>query len=179
MTLVILTEEPSMKEALKAVLKTLGIDDYTIISHQGVSDLERSLPIKLKAWRDPNAKFLILRDNDMGDCKARKRKLLQIILRTGKEDVSKVRIVCQELEAWFVGDVNALESSGYFTKTIPTRLRRCDPDQREKPSRDLGGLRKGYGKVLGAKKIAPHLDVNNNRSASFNVTIAAIRELTA
>lgn len=179
MTLVILTEELSMAEALKAVLKKLHVDDYKIIPHQGVSDLERSLPRKLRAWRDPNARFLILRDNDMGACIARKRKLLEIISNAGKKDVSKVRIVCQELEAWFIGDVNALVSSRYLTRPIPMRLQRCDPDQREKPSRDLSKLRQGYGKVIGAKQIAPHLDVNNNRSASFNATIAAIRHLAA
>lgn len=180
MVLVVFTEEPSMKEALEPILDKLGIakGQYQIISHQGVSELEKSLRNKLRSWRDPAARFLILRDNDMGNCSDRKRKLLEIARRAGREGQCKVRIVCQELEAWFIGDINALEKSRHLKKPVPKRLRRCDPDQLEKPSRELAKLRSGYGKITGAKKIAPHLDVQNQRSASFAATVSAIRALT-
>lgn len=178
MSLVILTEEPSMKAALEAILRTLGIEMgmVQIIAHQGVGDLERSLPKKLRGWRDPNARFLILRDNDRGDCRARKRRLAEIVSAAGRRKQSKVRIVCQELEAWFIGDTAALEASGYLTKPVPMRLRRCDPDEQPNPSAELKRLKPGYGKISGAKAISPHLDPARNRSASFRHTIDAIRQ---
>lgn len=177
MSLVIFTEEPSMKKALEHILTKLGIHGCKIIAHQGASDLEKSLPRKLKAWRDPQARFLILRDNDRGDCRSRKNKLLGIAKDAGRADRCKVRIVCQELEAWFIGDWQALEASRHFSRVVPRRLKTCDPDQLAKPADELKKLKRGYGKITGADTIAPHLDLDRNRSASFNATIATIREM--
>jgi hypothetical protein len=180
MTLVILTEESSMKEVVKAVLPKIGVslDQVTIIEHQGVSHLESSLQRKLKGWTDPNANFLVLRDNDNGDCHARKSRLVDLINASGRGAQSKVRIVCQELEAWFIGDKTALESSSLFRK-IPARFCTRDPDQIMQPSRELSKLCPGYGKVSGASIIARHLDPERNRSASFHQTVSAIRQLIA
>ena len=77
MNLVIPTEKPSMKATLEHLLPRLGISlvTVTIIAHQGKSDLEKSIPRKLRGWQDPAARFLILRDNDRGDCRARKAHL--------------------------------------------------------------------------------------------------------
>ena len=35
-----------------------------VIPHEGKSDLERSIPRKLKEWREPDVHFVIMRDND-------------------------------------------------------------------------------------------------------------------
>jgi hypothetical protein len=178
MTLVVLTEEASMKEALKAILSKIGValDQVTLIEHQGASHLEGSLQRKLKGWTDPDASFLILRDNDNGDCKERKKRLVNLVEPSGRRSRWKVRIVCQELEAWFIGDEAALEASGLFRR-IPTRLCACDPDQIVHPSRELSKHCPGYGKVSGARDIAPHLDPERNRSASFRHTVLAIKQL--
>lgn len=102
-----------MQEVLDVVLpKLLPVGwDFKVIPHQGVTDLERSLPRKLRAWRNPHARFIVLRDNDRGDCMARKTKLTNICQQAGREGQFKVRIVCQELEAWFLGDLPALEKA--------------------------------------------------------------------
>ncbi len=168
-----------MKAALLQLLPRLAIDpaDVTIIAHQGVSDLEASLPRKLRAWLDPNARFLILRDNDRGNCHVRKTKLVAVATAANRAGQSKVRIVCQELEAWFIGDAQALEASGQLRKPLPKRLRTCDPDVVPYPSVELKKLNSGYGKISGAEAIAQHLDPANNRSTSFRHTIDAIRKL--
>ena len=116
-TLVVLVEEPSMEAFLNDLLPRVIGDraHFKIIPHQGVADLERSLPRKLRAWRDPNARFLIIRDNDRGDCLARKRKLVDLCIAAGRQDRFLVRIVCQELEAWFLGDMAALQVVGAQT----------------------------------------------------------------
>jgi hypothetical protein len=179
MTLVILTEEPSMKTTLEHVLCKLGIDlsGVRILAHQGKSDLEKSIPLKLKAWLDPEARFLILRDNDRGDCRLRKSNLLDIVAKTGRADKTLVRIVCQELEAWFLGDPLALEAAGYLKPGRRPAFCKRDPDTIDYPVEELKKLRAGYGKGTGAAAISPHLDLATNASASFRATVAAIERL--
>lgn len=181
MSLVILTEEPSMKATLEHLLPKLGIDPagVTIIAHEGKTALERSIPRKLKAWQAPGARFLILRDNDRGDCRDRKAHLAAMIADAGKGRVTKVRIVCQELEAWFLADVPALVAAGYLARGKSPAFSRRDPDAIARPVDEMEQLRPGYGKIIGANAIAPHLDPGNRRSASFRNTVQAIRDLTA
>ena len=181
MTLVILTEEPSMKTTLEHILPKLGIDlgSVTIIAHQGKSDLERSIPRKLRGWQVPGARFLILRDNDRGDCRARKTLLWTLVNAAGKAGHSKVRIVCQELEAWFLADLPALVAAGYVATGKYPKFSTKDPDAIPHPAEEMDRIRPGYGKMIGASEIAPYLDTSNTRSASFRNTIQAIRDLTA
>jgi hypothetical protein len=182
MTLVILTEEPSMKVTLEALLPRLGIDmaTVTIIAHQGKSDLEQSIPRKLRAWQTCGARFLILRDNDRApDCKQRKRSLSDLVDQAGKSGVTKVRIVCQELEAWFLADIGALVAAGYLNPGQNPAAGRRNPDTIPYPAREMERLRPGYGKISGAREIAPHLDPDNTRSASFRNTVRTLRALTA
>lgn len=181
MNLVILTEEPSMKVTLNSLIPKLGIDisTVTIIAFQGKSDLEKSIPLKLRGWNVPNARFLILRDNDRGNCIARKAHLDRLVQSTGKGHQTKIRIVCQELESWFLADVSALISAGYVKAGSNPSFGKRNPDEIDYPVREMEKISKGYGKGSGAAEIAPHLDPNCERSASFKHTIRAILELTA
>lgn len=180
MTLIIFTEEPSMKEALSSILNKLGIGggSFRIIAFDGVGNLEKALPMQLRAI-SPNDRILILRDNDCGNCSERKKKITLMADSAGKLGITKVRIVCQMLESWFLGDANALRNSRYLEKPVPKRLCNCDPDQQLDPKRELGRLRRGYNAISGARAIAPHLNIEENRSQSFQHTINAIRYLIA
>lgn len=183
MNLVILTEEPSMKTTLEHLLSKLQIDMcyVTIIAHDGKSDLEKSIPRKLRSWKAPDTRFLILRDNDRSDCGARKGHLIGLAAGAGKAAETKVRIVCQELEAWFLADVPALVAAGYLAEGKAPAFDRRDPDTIDYPVHEMEKLRRGYGKMkgIGASEIAPHLDIGNTRSASFRNTVQAIRDLAA
>lgn len=70
MTIIFLLEERSMKEVLDIILpKILPADVcFKTIPHSGKSDLQESIPRKLKAWRQPDVKFVIVQDQDSGDC---------------------------------------------------------------------------------------------------------------
>lgn len=169
-----------MKVTLERLLPKLGIDlsFVTIIAHEGKTDLERSIPRKLRAWQAPGARFLVLRDNDRGDCLAVKARLAQLVAAAGKSASTKVRIVCQELEAWFLADVEALIAGGYLAAGKSPAFLRKDPDAISYPVHEMERLRAGYGKITGANDIAPHLAIDNTRSTSFRNTIQAIRDLT-
>ena len=177
MPLVILTEEESMQVTLQSLLPRLGVTDFQIMAFDGVSDLERSLVRRIRAWRVPQSCFLVIRDNDNGDCLVRKQKLVDLIAQAGTTCPTKVRIVMQELEAWFLGDPLALENAGILRKgKRPASLR--NPEEQSQPVTVLKELLRGYGKVSGARRIAPHLHPERNSARSFHTTVAAIRELT-
>ena len=57
MRIVFMLEEASMKALLDCILPRILPPDvsYVLIPHQGKSDLVKSLPIKLKAWNEPDA----------------------------------------------------------------------------------------------------------------------------
>ena len=178
MTLFIFSEEESMKEALNILLPKIGIEDFKVIPHQGVRDLERSLARKLRAWNDPAARFLVLRDNDKGDCIARKARLAEVVASAGKTDQTKIRIVCQELEAWFIGDIAALRAAGIFTAINAPKAIIGDPDDIDQPIRHLKKMQATYQKTGGARAIAEHMEPECNRSESFQQTMRAAKQLS-
>lgn len=177
-TLVVFTEEPSMKVTVEELLKKLDVR-ARVINFDGVGNLEKALPAQLRAVaRDPGAKALILRDNDNGDCTARKKKLAQMVRKADMSERSRIRIVCQMLEGWFIGDIEALTKSKHLKKPIPKRLKTCDPDAQPNPKAELRKLRDGYTEIRGARAISPHLTLTENRSRSFTHTVQALRDLT-
>lgn len=172
-----------MAPVLEAMLPRLVPEGcvFRIVPHQGARDLERSLPKRLKAWRDPYARFLVLRDNDAGDCRERKDRLMRICKAAGKGDRALVRIVCQELEAWFLADPVAVEHArlgegGGLAERISEKF--PDPDAVTSPLRAMSELFGHYGKITGARAIAPHLDIDRNRSRSFRHFVEAVRRLS-
>ena len=176
MSLVVFVEEASMEATLNELIPKLELDgsQIQIVTHQGKTDLDASWRRKLPVWNTPNTRFLILRDNDGGDCIALKTSLEEVAENCGKADIATVRIVCQELEAWFLGDRMALVKAGYINeKRNPRELR--DPDSHAKPSEILSRWKKGRQKVAGAREIAKHMDPIENTSVSFGHAINSIR----
>lgn len=176
--IVFMVEERSMKVLLDQLLPRLfpGIA-FLCVEHEGKSDLERSIPIKLKAWREPGVRFFILRDNDNGDCIELKRRLAEMANATGRERVT-VRIVCQELEAWYFGDCGAL-SVAYNNEKIRGVVSRAKyriPDSIMNPSSELARLIPEYQKISGARLIADHLVIEDNTSSSFCAFISAVKQ---
>ena len=76
---------------------------FLCVPHEGKTDLERSVPRKLRAWREPGVRFVVVRDNDGKDCRALKDALRQLC-HAGHRDDTLIRIACQELEAWYLGE---------------------------------------------------------------------------
>lgn len=99
MKLVFLLEEESMKHFLDGILPKILPPDvgFITVPHEGKSDLQKSVPIKLRAWKEPGVKFVIVQDQDTGDCRELKRKLVELCGDTTQEVL--IRIACHELEA--------------------------------------------------------------------------------
>jgi hypothetical protein len=185
-TLVFLVEEPSAEQMLYAIMPRLleatGNSDnvaYKVLVFQGKSDLEKKLLRRLKGWRKPASRFVIMRDQDSGDCRVIKEKLLQLCQEAGKSDCL-VRIACHELESFYLGDLAAVEA-GLSLKGLSQRQRQTNyraPDSVASPSQELIRITgKRYLKVAGSRAISRHLDLDNNKSRSFNVLIQGIRRL--
>ena len=148
---------------------------------KGRSDLEKSIPRKLRAWREPGVRFVILRDNDGDDCVRLKRRLVQSCQQAGRPD-TVVRIVCQELEAWYLGEPDALADA--FGNERPTRNRSQGAlSSSGHSSATLGGssrrLVPGFRKVSSARTMASFLSREGNRSKSFQVLLSGLDTLRA
>ncbi len=175
--LVFLLEEYSMKVLLEALLPRLfPALPFLCVPHEGKQDLERSIPQKLQAWREPGVRFVIVRDNDNGDCRALKQRLGGLCAARPE---TVVRIACQELEAWYLGDPAALAEAFGDAKLarIGRRARFRDPDAVGQPSRTLVELVPSFQKVSGARLLGPLLDPARNMSGSFRALIDAVQRL--
>ena len=110
--LVFFLEEQAAKEMLDGLLPKL-LDESSIsfrcIFFEGKQDLEKQLGRRLRNWRNPETSFVVLRDQDSGDCAAVKQRLIDICRKAKKPD-TLVSIVCRELESWYLGDLKAVET---------------------------------------------------------------------
>lgn len=95
--LVLFLEEASAKAAFEGLLPRVVPDDVVVryIVFEGKSDLEKQLGKRLQGWIQPNTAFLVLRDQDAGDCYDVKQKLEKICKDSGKAGVV-VRVACHE-----------------------------------------------------------------------------------
>ncbi len=186
----ILVEEPSMEAVLREIMPRIlnGRAQCKPINMRSKGNLLKKLPERLRAYRKriengENLKIIVLVDQDNDDCEQLKQRLENIAREAGlvtkasanaHNDFQVVtRIVIEELEAWFMGDVEAL-------KAAFTSLRRANfPGNFNNP--DNGGTwerlhrflkrhniyRKSYPKIEAARRIAKHMDPESNRSRSF------------
>lgn len=178
MKLVFMLEERSMKLLLDAILPRILPDDveFLTIPHDGKSDLEKSLPRKLKAWNEPNTSFVVLHDQDSNDCIRLKKKLTDLCAGYGKRVL--IRIPCRELEAWYWGDLAAVSKA--YGKDLTQLSRRKSyrvPDAIENPKMELKRYIPDLGQLDGAKRIAPLMDLPNNTSYSFGVFLQGVLTL--
>lgn len=176
--IVFLLEEYSMKVLLEGLLPKLYPDlPFLCVPHEGKHDLEKSVSRKLRAWREPGVKFCVLRDNDGGDCRAIKQSVVALCQAGGRDD-TVVRIVCQELESWYFGDLAAVARAYEREDVLAAsgRARFRDPDAIDKPSRELATLVEEFQKVSGARRLGPELS-RVNRSTSFRVFVEGVDRL--
>jgi hypothetical protein len=179
--LVFLLEEPSMRDMLAVFLPKVvpaGLP-FHLVTHEGKADLQRSIPRKLRAWQTPGARFIVLHDKDSADCRRLKTKLRMICSEAGPDVL--IRIVCHELEAWFLGDFAAIEAAFQVGNLVglESRARYRDPDRLANASQELKRLIPSYQKLRGARSVGQYLDPERNRSRSFQVFVQGLTQMIA
>lgn len=179
MRLVFMVEERSMKELLDRLLPRILPQhvSYLIIAHEGKTDLQKSIPIKLRAWNIPGDRFVIVQDQDSADCRELKGKLKRLCTEAGKPDVL-IRIVCHELETWFLGDLLALEHA-FHIKGLTSKqksLKYRDPDALNNAAQELKKMVSEYQKINGARAVGAYIHIDQNCSRSFQAFISGLRQ---
>ncbi|WP_148202434.1 DUF4276 family protein [Syntrophus aciditrophicus] len=177
--IIFLLEEPSMKVFLEEFLPRFLPDlEYLCITHEGKQDLEKSIPRKLKAFR--RGVFVIVRDNDGADCYFVKKRLMDLCKGGGQSDVL-IRIVCQELESWYLGVMDVL--ADVYNRPRLTGLNRKakyrNPDRLGSPSSELVKLIPEFRKIEGTRQMgtAMPLRETENFSISFQFFIKGVHQV--
>jgi len=177
--LVFMLEEYSMKVLLDGLLPRVfpGLE-FLCVPHEGKQDLEKSVPRKLRAWREPGVRFVVLRDNDGSDCIGLKKRLVALCEEGGRTD-TLVRIACQELEAWYLAEPATLAAvyGDPRLARIGSRERYRDPDAVVRPSTELARLIPAFQKVSGARRLARRLTRDDNASRSFHALLDGVDRL--
>lgn len=82
-------------------------------------------------------------------------------------------------DKFYLGDLAAV-ALGLATTGLARQQNQApfnQPDQVTAPARKLKSLAPGYQKVGGSRTIGPHFDPDRNRSRSFQVLVAGLRQL--
>lgn len=179
---VFLLEEPSAQDFLEGLLPSLGVGHLTFhfLVFEGKQDLEKRMVLRMKRWLRPNTYFIVMRDQDSGDCMLIKSRLKALCREAGRED-AVIRIACRELESFFIGDWQAV-AEAFATPALATQSRKAkfkNPDVLGSPSAEIKRLIPGYQKRDGARRISGRLLPERNRSTSFGVLFATLQSLAA
>lgn len=195
-----LVEEQSAEAALvNLVPKIVGSEtSFKIISFQGKPDLLAKLPQRLRGYRQwipDDWRIVVLVDVDNEDCLILKERLERVATDSGfltktaaGRDRFQVlnRLAVEELEAWFIGDEEAIRTAyPRVARNLAQKERYRDPDAiaggtweaLERLLRKGGYFPGGLGKVTAARTISLHMVPERNRSRSFQVFREGLLEL--
>jgi hypothetical protein len=199
-------EEPSAKEALDALLpKLIGPHqlDARVIEHGGKASLLANLPNRLRGYAAmpaANIRVMVLVDRDRDECHTLKARLEDVARAAGMSTKTNPtasgrfrvvnRIGIEELEAWFIGDVEALRTA--FPR-LPVSLGQKAPFR--DPDAVPGGTWEALHRVLQqagyyvaserlpkielARLVAKEMQPERNRSASFRTFVRGIDALVS
>lgn len=178
--IVFLVEELSIVPVIEVIVSEIVPDDIVtrIIPHQGKSDLQKSIPRKLRGWANPNAQFVILHDQDSNNCRSLKSELKNLCPEDKRQSVL-IRIVCVELESWFFGDLEAVRIA-FPKRKIRNVLAQSgfrETDKIRNASSELLKFVPEYQKVSGARLISENLVIKRNVSVSFQMFVQGLRRV--
>ena len=200
----ILVEGRSEAFALNVLLKKIlsDTDTWRIHPHEGLGAIPQNpnaksdpknrtllhnLPAKLKGYGKSIGSddvVVVLVDLDRKqDCKAFKRSLVSLLASCDPPPRTLFRIVIEEIEACYLGDTYALKSA--YKRLNKNALKTYNQDSQcgtwEKLAEVLSvgpRPRKRSAKSEWARRIPPHMDVENNESPSFRCFRDGLRNLS-
>lgn len=188
-----LIEETSAEIVLTEIVPKILGDEVTFKVHdfRGKTNLLKKLPDRMRGYgnmikHQEDLRIVILLDKDSQDCEELKQELEKIAEQAGlvthsKSDKFQVlnRIIVEELEAWFFGDVEAMKEA--YPRVPPSLTKRKSyriPDEikggtweaLERIFSSAGYYEKGFmPKTEVARNIAPFMNPEANSSKSFQV----------
>ena len=187
-----LVEESSTEIALKFIVpKIIGnIHTFEIHNFGNKNNLLKKLPERMKAYANfipDDWRIVISVDEDRANCLELKNKLCDAssVVTEKKGNIVLHRIVVEELESWFIGDVAAIRAEyEKIPASLPQQAKFRDPDAIKGGTwEELDKILKKYGYETGlqkmnfAQKVSPHMDVQNNQSRSFQVFRDGLRKI--
>ena len=197
-----LVEEPSAEAALSNILPKVfePTTSFAIHPYQGKQDLLKKLPSRLrgyKAWLPRDWRIVVLIDADDEDCRRLKRRLEDIaqnsnlltksVTRNSSNFQVLNRLAIEELEAWFLGDIEALNAAyPRISLNLGNKAKYRDPDAitggtweaLERELKRVGYYTGGLSKISAAREISLHMVPERNRSHSFQVFRRGLLEIT-
>ena len=201
MHLEFLVEEASLESALTQLLPKIlpSTVTYKIHAFRGKTDLLAKLPNRLKgyqAWLPPDWKIVVLIDKNREDCLKLKQQLEIMAISSGlitksscqKDKSFQVlnRIVVEELEAWFFGDVEAIRQAyPKVSANLAKQKRYRDPDAIKGGTWEALEIvlqKAGYHpgkleKYKASSDISQYMNPESNRSKSFQVFYQGLLEI--
>ena len=194
-------EEESLELALTQILPKILPSNVTFNIHgyEGKPDFLKKVPNRLKGYQPslhPDWKIVLLIDEDREDCLNLKKQLEEMAISAGlitKSSCQKNksfqvlnRIVVEELEAWFFGDVEAICQA--YPKVSPHLAKRKgyrDPDAikggtaeaLERVLKKAGYHQGGLEKKKASREISQYMNPESNRSKSFQVFYQGLLEI--
>ncbi len=178
--LVFLLEEPSMKNYLDQILPKIVPPnvEFQTVPHRGCWDLRLSISKKLRNWTEPNReiRFVVVHDRDSKDCLELKRELRELCdaVRPGV----LIRIPCQELEAWYWGDLKAVsEAMGRDITSYSKKKKYRIPDAIVDPKECLYKLFPTMQQCHTAIEVGKHAHITENTSVSFCYFVQGVQNL--
>jgi hypothetical protein len=182
-----LLEEPSMENVLKNILPIILPKNYQynlnyfLRPHQGKSDLQKSIPNKMKRFshfHEP-VMLIILHDQDSNDCIRLKNELTELCKQHGQCPFF-IRIVCRELESWYLGDMDAIEAAfpSFKAQHYKNKAKYRNPDLLN-ASDEISKLLPHFQKLDASMKISQHLKPEQNTSTSFKNFVSGIQKIFA
>ena len=201
MHLEILVEETSAEVALRFLIpKVVNDVTFRIHTHRGKRDLIKSLPSRLRSyqrWHEQDFGVVVVVDEDRQNCHELKARLEELVRTAGLVTKASARagrfqavtrIAVEELEAWFLGDADALTAAyPRVPRTFAQRAAYRVPDEvtggtweaLERLLQRAGYYRSGLAKIQAARDIAQYMEPSRNRSKSFRVFCDGLRALVA
>lgn len=195
----LIVEDESTEIVLRHVLPLLLPEAVTFdfLRCNGKQHLLNNLAAYLqgyRAWMPSDYGGLVLVDEDRQDCHHLKARLEEAAQMVGLVSKSRARpsfqvvnrIVVEELEAWLLGDAEAVHAAyPRVPLTFIEQEKYRDPDAITGGTAEaLAFLLNTYGyrmeglpKLTVARTIAPHMQPSRNRSHSFQVFVAGLRAL--
>ncbi|WP_437690030.1 DUF4276 family protein [Sorangium sp. So ce176] len=194
----ILVEEPSMEAALQALVPKIRPDlGFQVHAFQGISDMLAKLPARFRgyaAWLGDDQRVVVVRDEDRKDCVKLKVEIEKMARDAGLVPRSHrsasfqvlTRIAVEELEAWLLGDAQALAMTyPGVPSTLGQQARYRDPDAikggtweaLQAALQKAGHFPGGLPKIQVAREVAANMDPERNASRSFRAFRDGLRAL--